>query len=336
MNSLSAKLIELLRGLLRLALGALFGWIIAFIEIWKRMCRGRNSTPPAQPCMTIPADVYKRPDPMIYDQYELLANGVAVTWDNPDIKLYRGDKEVAALDVVAGEHYRIVARCWNGSFDGAAVGLRVRFSYLSFGVATKSNEIGISKTDLGAKGTPSCPAFAEIEWDAPTEDGHYCLQAELLWEDDLNPGNNLGQKNLTVSHFQSPALFSFRLRNDVTWRRRFEMTADGYVIAPLDPCKSADPGAFQRDRRLKRSYAAQRREALALLAMRQGRDKFPISDGWSVVILPSVVQLEPDEEISVTVKLTPPDGLPHPRKTINVNAFADGRLVGGVTLTGEG
>src|ERR1035437_1506232 len=36
-------------------------------------------------CAVIPPQIYKRADPMIYSQYYLMEQGLAVTWDNPDI-----------------------------------------------------------------------------------------------------------------------------------------------------------------------------------------------------------------------------------------------------------
>ncbi len=36
-------------------------------------------------CQPVSSDIYRRPDPLIYDQYYLMAQGIAVSWDNPDI-----------------------------------------------------------------------------------------------------------------------------------------------------------------------------------------------------------------------------------------------------------
>ena len=51
-----------------------------------RLAKGR--LPPRPPvrndcCIQLPPDVYKRADPLIYSQYYLMAQGLAVTWDNP-------------------------------------------------------------------------------------------------------------------------------------------------------------------------------------------------------------------------------------------------------------
>src|SRR4029453_14367154 len=58
-------------------------------------CRKASTTPKGRgsignrgaPRVTIPADIYKRPDPLIYSREWLIAQGMGVTWDNPDIQL---------------------------------------------------------------------------------------------------------------------------------------------------------------------------------------------------------------------------------------------------------
>src|ERR1051326_8219693 len=107
-------------------------WLIALIRliiaIFKRCCareelpvRLRRSTP--QRCAKISDPAYKRPDPLIYDQYYLMGQGIAVTWNNPDITVYKG--EVAVInDVLAPDTaYEIVARIWNNSTDAPIVDL---------------------------------------------------------------------------------------------------------------------------------------------------------------------------------------------------------------------
>src|ERR1700687_2116058 len=48
---------------------------------------GTDRAPPTRGSIRVPSDVYKRPDPLIYAQYFLRSQGLAVTWDNPDIWL---------------------------------------------------------------------------------------------------------------------------------------------------------------------------------------------------------------------------------------------------------
>ena len=107
---------------------------------------------------------YRKPDPLIYDQYFLMSLGLAVTWDNPDIELRRGDVLVSSSEILPDTDYEIVARIWNGSTDAPIVNLPVYFSYLEFGIGTIAHKIDGGRptyVDLGVKGGPDCPAFAQ-------------------------------------------------------------------------------------------------------------------------------------------------------------------------------
>jgi hypothetical protein len=183
---------------------------------------------PSRGPQTVPGTVYKRPDPMIYSQEFLRAHGLAVTWDNPDIwveTIAPGDQPsgviVPSHDLVADTEYFVVAHIWNGSTDAPAIGLPVHYSFLSFGIGGASNPIGVTHVDLPAKGVAGCPAFAQMKWRTPAKPGHYCLQVRLVWPDDAQPGNNMGQKNTDVKALNSPrAAFTFPVRNDSRARRR--------------------------------------------------------------------------------------------------------------------
>ena len=95
------------------------------------------------PFIPINHPAWKKPDPMIYDQYYLMSLGLAVSWQNPDIQILRNGVPVAsAYDLEPATTYEIVATIWNGSTSGVISGMPVSFSYLSFGVQTKSNYLG--------------------------------------------------------------------------------------------------------------------------------------------------------------------------------------------------
>jgi hypothetical protein len=53
-------------------------------------------------CQPVSSDIYKRPDPFIYDQYYLMAQGIAVSWDNPDIRIELNDQPVDPHDLLPG------------------------------------------------------------------------------------------------------------------------------------------------------------------------------------------------------------------------------------------
>jgi hypothetical protein len=314
----------------------LYGWIVALVRLilvwWGRLrsAQRRHRLPDrlgkADPghCVRVSDPAYKRPDPMIYDQYYLMSLGLGVTWDNPDIVLLDGGVPVADDTVKPDTEYEIAARIWNGSTEAPVVGLPVSFSYLSFGVGTVSHPIGDTKVDLGVKGGPGCPANATMTWRTPTTPGHYCVQVQFAWPDDLNPANNLGQENLQVGTAHSPATFEFALRNDTDAPHTYRLEADGYTIPELPPCDQL-PATSPRDggvRYMLDVQATHRREA------------HPVPEGWSVTFAPAEPTLRPGDETAVTVDVTPPDTF-HGRQPINVHAFHEGVLAGGVTLYAE-
>jgi hypothetical protein len=217
----------------------------------------------------------------------------------------------------------------------------VRFSYLHFGIGAA--EIPISQTviDLPAKAAPGHPAKAQAIWKTPPGAGHYCLKVQLVWSDDANPDNNIGQENTNVGTASSPAHFEFPVRNPDKESRRLRLRADAYVIPPLPPCpprakhddedpaKERDwPEEHERRRRARKEEERRRRAAAA----RHALEGFPLPPGWSVEIIDAELQLEGGEERDVSVDVEPPAHFTG-RQPININAFNErDELVGGVTL----
>lgn len=307
--------------------------------LFRRWCEMRGAPPKGQGtreqtgpiAVTVPSTIYKRPDPLIYSQYFLMAQGLAVTWDNPDIwltELPAGDgtmTPVSSTEILAGHTYRVHARIYNGSSEAPAVGMPVLFGYLSFGIGVQGNVIGFTLVNLPVKGAAGHPVEAFHDWTTPAAAGHYCLQVGLVWPDDAQPGNNLGQENIDTKQLTSPATFQFPVRNDAPMRRTFRLEADGYALPPPAVCPERPPG--QDGTRPGREPGA---HAARIAAHR--REKHPLPAGWSVTFAPaSEFVLSAGEQIEVTAVVTAPGAVPVP-KPINVNAFADGALAGGVTL----
>src|SRR5207245_41991 len=121
--------------------------------------------------------------------------------------------------LLPGHVYRIHARIYNGSLEAPAVGMPVVFSFLTFGIGIVPNQIGVKAVDLPVKGANGHPVETFQDWLTPAAPGHYCIQVYLLWPDDAEPGNNLGQENVDVKKFASPATFQFPLRNDAPTSR---------------------------------------------------------------------------------------------------------------------
>ncbi|MER6100737.1 hypothetical protein ABT154_33805 [Streptomyces sp. NPDC001728] len=262
--------------------------------------------------------------------------GLAVTWDNPDIVVFDGGVAVESSSIEPDHTYEVRVRVWNGSYSAPALGMPVTLTQLSFGINTTSVMVGEDRIDLGAKGTPEQPAFAHFTWRTPSEPGHYCLQAQLHWADDANPNNNLGQENVLVGEAASPARFTFMLRNTASVRQRFVLEADSYRLSTR-PCGDEEvrrqlTGGNERPTRIEESRT---RWAWALRTQAYGQ--FPVPEGWSVRITPSEPVVDAGEQVEVEAVIEPDDPDFSGPVPFNIHGFALGpgdtrRLVGGVTL----
>jgi len=277
-----------------------------------------------------------RADPMIYDQYYLMAQGLGVTWDNPDIQLFdMSGHPVSPDDLTPDTDYKVAVRVWNNSYNAPAPGLPVFLSFLSFGIGITSTTVGATTTDLGVKGSAQCPAFADLVWHTPVTPGHYCLQALLVWGDDANPNNNLGQKNTQVGKVESPATFSIPVHNQATIRRRFEIEADMYDLPVLPSCSEQRPPSRENGR----FAESQARWAEALRTQRYGM--FPVTPAWKVLITPEAVDLGPGASTTIAVSIEPTAGPFTGTQAFNIHGFASPptgprTMAGGVTLLVQG
>jgi hypothetical protein len=288
-------------------------------------------------CIDIPPNTHVRADPMLYAQYWLMKQGLSVTWDNPDIQIYdAGGIPASPYGLSPDTDYKVVVRVWNNSYDGPAAGLPVELSYLTFGIATTSTAVGKTFVNLGVKGSSHCPVFAQFVWHTPAQEGHYCLQALLLWSDDANPENNLGQKNTQVGTLHSPAKFKFPVHNRASVRRQLDLEPDMYRLPRLPPCGDTPP---RKDRRPSRLAESQARWEWA--RQTQGFGLFPVTAAWIITIEPNHFWLAPDQSQDVEVTI---DSAQVPfigTATFNIHGFATPpggtRVpVGGVTLSVEG
>ena len=290
------------------------------------------------PCITVSPAALKRADPLIYSQYYLMKMGLSVTWDNPDIQIFRGGVPVSPFELVPATDYDVQVRVWNGSYDAPALNLPVALSFLSFGIGVSSTAIAVGKADLDVKGGPLEPAFTSIPWKTPPLAGHYCLQALLIWPDDANPDNNLGQKNVQVGKAHSPAVFDIQVHNDAAIQRTFTFEVDQYTIPPLAPCGDQTPARDVAVQRTGGRLAESKARWKAALAA-QGYGRFPLSPGWKVTFSPAEPVLAAFQQITVQIAVEPPAGF-FGQQAVNVHGFAQaedrGRaLAGGVTLLVE-
>jgi hypothetical protein len=281
-------------------------------------------------CQHVPPHLHVQPDPMIYSQSYLQSQGLAVTWINPDVTIELGGVRVDPSSLAPSTTYDVIARIWNVSTNAPAIGLPVQFSYMSFGIGTHIHPIGTTKVNLGARGAPNCPTFAAQSWTTPSTPGHYCLLVDLIWSDDANPRNNVGQSNTQVKKLNSPhAAFDFETANLDRARHVYRFAPDAYAIAQRPSCEGQAKADFSPPTggEIKARADAARAE--------HNPAHFPIPAGWTVIVDPPEVALGAGESRSVTVDITAPDGFVG-SQAFNVNAFdEDDRLVGGVTLTVE-
>jgi len=318
----------------------LYGWAVSLFRLLKQLldiCRrsalkkslpGRQGKASHKPCVSLSDPALKRPDPLIYDQYYLMALGFAVTWDNPDIWLELAGVTVPSEQLLPDTTYDVFARIWNGSTEGVVSGLPVSFSYLSFGAGIQSNPMlpgpGTVKVDLGVKGGPFCPATAATRWTTPPA-GHYCLQVSFNWLDDSNPWNNLGQENTVVGVSHSPVHFPFQLRNDKRSPAVFHFEADTYTLPPLRDCPPPARTGEQVPTVAGRPFDPRE------VPPQHNRGNYPLPAGWSITFTPSQPHLAPGVEITVVGMITPQPGFKG-RQPINVHIFSEAGLTGGVTF----
>ena len=318
--------------LLELLKAITYKWLLAIIGIIKRFCLLlkefwkykklphdlKNTTNTG--CSTVDHPSFHKADPLIYSQKYLLSKGLAVTWNNPDIILLLNGVVADESNMVANTEYEIEATIWNNSFDAPVVGMPVRFGYLSFGAGTTLTPIGSTVVDIGVKGTATQPAHASMKWTTPPA-GHYCLQVDFTWDDDLNPNNNTGQNNLDVKEAHSPAVFHFDVRNNGRKPDDFHFETDCYSLPPQVECETTVD---------RTKTNAQKWEAIK---QRHRRENYPMPPGWTMVINPATVLLQPNEVRDIEVSIEPPTGFIG-LQSFNINARGkSGRHAGGVTLT---
>jgi hypothetical protein len=311
------------KGLIAVLRTLLYGWVLALWRLVAAVCRAIHRRPrpktgtPRRPtadtdCVPLDDPAFLRPDPLLYSQHQLLAHGLAVTWDNPDIVLVRNGAPVASHELDPATTYDVSVRVWNNSTEAPVIAMPVRLSYLDFGVGTVPIPIATGTVDVGVKGSSTQPSFVSIPWTTPATPGHYCLQALLDPVDDIDRENNLGQENTDVRPMQSPANFSFELRNGSALPHTYRFELDSYVLPSLPACADGEP----------------REQTL----LRHRRAAHPVPDDFTVTVVPAQPELAAGAQTTVTVSVEGPPGFVG-AQPVNVNVFHEHGFVGGVSLT---
>ena len=309
-------------------LASLLALLFALGKLVCSCFRGRRRPDGPAPEGLVPDFAFREADPFIYSQVWLQKQGLAVTWQNPDIHLESPSAPGVAVDshaLLPDTTYTVFARIWNGSADGPAADVRVQLSYLDFGIGGTSVPIGLDKVDVPVKGASGSPAVARVLWRTPPAPGHYCLQAQIVWPYDANQGNNLGQHNTDVKPLNSPkARFQVPVRNTLERRAAVTLMVDGYVLPGLRPCPPQQLSREERERQARAEHAPRANDVPA---------------GWEVsidgVMAGQPLQLDAGETRTLVVTVTAPSGFVG-RQAVNVQGLEGGHLIGGVTLIAEG
>jgi uncharacterized membrane protein len=275
-----------------------------------------------RPCLQLPIDVTRRPDPCIYDQFYLMANGQSVTWDNPNVDILLGGVPQDSYNLAAATTYQVRVGIENASAFFDALGTNVVVNWLSFGVGgTTATPITAYVLDVPAA-TPFPGVQRTFPWTTPATAGHYCIQVLITHPDDVNPGNNEGWNNTVVKAIQpgqeyrllipvwNARWFARNGTGNAAWRKRLadvRLTVDSYALPPRDSLPTNDVDA--------------------LFARRPAQ--------WGATVTPAQLTIVPgtkDEhnaEFAVRVPANAPHGT---RMTFNVSATAGGLPLGGVTI----
>ena len=200
LGNLPLSLLTSLRDLLAYVLRLLWGLLRLLWELLHGRAPERYEE---LDCAHIPPEVNRRPDPCLYSQSFLAAQGVAVTWDNPDIRLTDPNGvPVPSTELTSDTDYIVVATIHNASFD-PAIGVTVRSYFRGWGVdfddrtpaeVDANGDAAERIVHIGAWGQ----ATVSFKWHTPAEAGHYCISIECHHPADREPANNVGQENTDV------------------------------------------------------------------------------------------------------------------------------------------
>lgn len=251
------------------SLGEAIGLLLKIVGVlFERLSGQRKCKNKQRPsgCFVVPPDVARAPDPCIYSQTYLRAQGLSVTWNNPDIQITTLEgAPVESSELEPDTDYLVVATIHNASFD-AALGVEVICVYRPWSFGTE-DRVPIETDDdgnaamrvihIGAWGASQ----ASFRWRtpalAPGEDRkHYCIQVECYHPADREPNNNLGQENTNIVRTASPATIDIPIQNLKDRRQDIRIEFDEYSI-PSDkiviPLSRIDRAAKTDQRRLLKS-----------------------------------------------------------------------------------
>lgn len=364
-----ASLLKALLSLL-LFLPLLLAWLLRWLKTRLKE-GGRDQDKEQKDCHTpFPEDLMRRPDPCIYSQEFLTAQGVPVTWNNPDIWVAkRATPNVIEPDsyhLQENTDYIVFVQAHNASTD-LAVGVRVRLVYRPWSF----NSPEVTPVEVDANGQevfrivnipPMGAALTTFAWRTPSvgpESAHFCIQAILSHPLDINPSNNLGQENTQVLDTDGQsARVVVPLHNPANVAQRFAIDATLYRIEEKENVElrlrynrgRRPEAAVDRIARLvptstthgglvwpkQRTLVKAKYVGMESLRDRLRKQDVSLPPGFKVQIddYDGGVRLAPRETRLMNITLEPPADAPvGQRYAINLLARdGGGRLAGGVTI----
>jgi hypothetical protein len=113
--------------------------------------------------------------------------------NHPEIKIFKGGKDVTGKEFVQGSNYVIQVKVYNEG-DELAQDVNVALGYADLGVGQEYLEISSQTVEIEAGESKEL----EFSWH-PGVSGHQCLQVTISCDDDSDEGNNYAQRNLDIT-----------------------------------------------------------------------------------------------------------------------------------------
>jgi hypothetical protein len=289
-----------------------WGFLDWLCRVWIIIANRRKG---GDPCVYFPERIINRPDPCIYSQFLLMQLKQPVTWDNPDIALFKGGVEQFTYHLAVDTTYDVAITVHNSSVEKAAFGTKVAVRWIEFGAGALVRH---PIADLIANVGPY-PATAVVTtaWRTPATPGHYCIEVELAHPNDGNPANNLGWNNTQVLAAHSQATTPIRIFNRQVGAPRREQVATERA-APWNLVE------IEYDSYVFRDAYGDEADGDVMFA--------PRPPAWPVRVEPRTFHFAEHETYrDVELIVDAPDGAGHPER-VNVTARQGGVPLGGVTV----
>ncbi|MDB5069093.1 MAG: hypothetical protein JWM87_204 [Candidatus Eremiobacteraeota bacterium] len=267
-------------------------------------------------CVYFPERVINRPDPCIYSQFLLMQLKQPVTWDNPDVAIFKGGVEQYTYGLTVDTQYDVAVTVHNTSLEKAALGTKVSVRWIEFGAG------GLVRhpiDELVANvGVYPATAVVATTWRTPATPGHYCIEVQLAHPNDGNPANNLGWNNTQVLAAHSEARTPVRIFNRHVGAPRREEQAV-HRGPPWNLVEIEFDSYVFND-----AYGAHANGDVMFA---------PRPPAWPARVEPRTFHFAPGETYrDVDLIVDAPAGPGHPEK-FNVTARQGGAPLGGVTVT---